>query len=345
MIEKRMLSKGFTLVEMLVSLVIFAVVLAGTMGGYVGFQQGMRMAVEQQKLDSDIKLALKLLQRDLNMGGFGLPRITRVASHENGVTLTEADVGFDYDNDGAISATDLIVSDRMFVADGWEILRDITDNGEIDGDIVTSPTDYYSMIGAQREDGGYAATLTAATASAGAGAVTVDSLNLNTGEEKTVGVDFKANRAMIIAGEDSGSAFHVEGARIVSVSGTTINLVSIEALQDTYTQATSEVVAAIAWYVDMKTDDAVPWLYRNNDKVAPNILDFQIEYGFDISRDGLEWAATVPGSATVDGESDARAKATGLKSVRITLTAMQQDPDGNDAGILKQFSEIVNLKN
>ncbi len=344
MSKKRMLSKGFTLVEMLVSLVIFAVVLAGTMGGYVGFQQGMQMAVDQQKLDSDIKLTLKLLQRDLNMAGFGLPRITRVASDDQGVTLTEAAVGFDYNTDG--DTADNIVSDRIIVADGWEILRDITDNGEIDGDIVTSPTDYYSKIGAKREDGGYAATLTA-TANAGATAVAVNATNLNIGEQyNTADADIQANRATIIAGDDISLAFHVEGARIGSVTGTTsIGLVTGESLQDTYTQTTSEVVAAIAWYVDMKTGDAVPWLYRNNDKVAPNILDFQIEYGFDISRDGLEWADTVPGGATVDGESDARAKATGLKSVRITLTALQQDPDGNDLGILKQFTEIVNLKN
>ncbi len=59
MIKNRMSSKGFTLVEMLVSLVIFTVVLAGTMGGYIGFQQGTQVAVKQQKLDSDIKLTLK----------------------------------------------------------------------------------------------------------------------------------------------------------------------------------------------------------------------------------------------------------------------------------------------
>lgn len=343
MIEKRMSSRGFTLVEMLVSLVIFAVVLAGTMGGYIGFQQGMQVTVTQQKLDSDIKLTLKLLQRDLNMAGFGLPRITRVASDDQGVTWTETAVGFDFNADG--DSDDDIVSDRIFMADGWEILRDITGNGEIDGDIVVSPTDYYSKIGAKREEGGYAATL-AASVAAGATAVSVNSLNLNSGDEyNTADSDIKANRAVIVAGDDGSSVFHVEGARIGSVAGTTINLVSGESLQNAYTQSSSEVVAAIAWYVDMKSGDAVPWLYRNNDKVVPNVLDFQIQYGFDIDRDGLEWAATVPPGGTVDGDSDARAKATALKSVKITLTALQNDPDQKDVGTLKEFTEIVNLKN
>ena len=343
MIENRMSSKGFTLVEMLVSLVIFAVVLAGTMGGYIGFQQGTRVAVKQQKLDSDIKLTLKLLQRDLNMAGFGLPRITRVASDDQSVTLTEVVVGFDFNEDD--DREDDIVSDRIFMADGWEILKDITDNGEIDGNIVESPTDYYSKIGAKREKGGYKAA-PAASVTAGATAVSVDDTNLNLDEEyNTADGDIKSNTAVIIAGDDNSSVFHVEGARVALVAGTAINLVSGESLLNAYTQSSSEVVGGIAWYVDMKTNDAVPWLYRNNDKVVPHALDFQIQYGFDIDRDGLEWASTVPGSGTVDGDSDARAKADSLKSVKITLTALQHDPDQKDVGILKEFTQIVNLKN
>ena len=63
------------------------------------------------------------------------------------------------------------------------------------------------------------------------------------------------------------------------------------------TDSGSFAVPAVAWYI-RKADDGVYWLYRNQNKILANVVDFQVAYGIDIDRDGLEWSGTVvPGSS------------------------------------------------
>ncbi len=280
--------KGFSLVELLVALVIFMIVIAASFSTYITFVNSTNRESALATMNSDVMIALNLMERDIRMAGFGLPEETRVASDNN---CNVGDEAFCKDN-----------SDRLFVADGWEILRDFTDNQENDGQIPTSPTDYYSKISDAKSNGGYKASLSS-DVSAGATSITVNVLNIDSADERADpdtpnGEDIKDNHALIIADKTN---FHVDGHRIRTVSSNTVNFLSKDPLQNAYLATDSSVVPAIAWYVRNSTDGEkypdgtdIYWLYRNETKVIPDIDAFQIRYGYDAKNDGIECDSVIP---------------------------------------------------
>ena len=275
--------KGFSLVELMVTFVIVSVVIAGVVGGYYSFIDISRETIKQTSVDANVKMALKLIQRDLNMAGYGLPpNRTRVASNDGSGMLDEPTDGVDYNCDG--DTLDLINIDRIFIADGWQILTDVTDNGEEDGNIMTSPTDYFSIIANVRENGGYFTSLTVPV-TAGDSDLTVASVNINSGDEyQAPDNDFTNNTAVNIYGPDGGGTIHLEGRRITTITspGGIITLKTGETFVNGFTTADSVVVPGIAWYVEIKAGDNVPWLYRNENKIISYLVDLQFEYGYVI---------------------------------------------------------------
>jgi len=370
---------GFSLVELMVATVIVIVTLVGVTASLQGFNRHSSTSFRESERNAVVKATFQLLQRDLNMAGFGLALETRLAEDDQYETaiesdftsnydfngdgdslddVTEANLDYDLNNDG--DKTDPMYRDRLYLANGWSILEDITDNNATDGNIVETPTDYYYLVANKKENGGYFAKLTAPKNS-GALTMTVDSLNINAGEEVTVEDDFKADAAVIICGESSTGTFSLEGLPIGSFSapGATIDFQDAEALAGSYvvsgTVMDTEVVPAILWQVKKNPGEDY-WLYRNHDKVMPGVIGFQVSYGYDADNDGLQWFQTVPpsgvstlGATMIDAlavniNANLPTLVRNLKAVRLVLTIKEQ---GNGSGVssMRTYEKTILLKN
>jgi len=371
---------GFSLVELMVATVIIVVTLAGVTAGLQNFSRHSSLSFRENEMNAVIKATFQLLQRDLNMAGFGLSLQTRLAEDDQYETAIESDFTSDYDfngdsdsldditeatldydlnNDG--DKTDPMYRDRLYLANGWSILEDITHNNAADGDIVVTPTtDYYYLVANKKENGGYFAKLTTAV-SAGDSSVTVDNLNINVGEEVTVAADFKSDAAVIMCGESSTGTFSLEGRPIGSFTSPagTIDFEGAEVLTGSYvvsgTAMDTEVVPAILWQVKKNLGEDY-WLYRNHDKVMPGVIGFQVSYGYDANNDGLDWFQTVPptgvsttGATSVDSlsvttNSNLPELVRSLKAVRVVITVKEQ---GTASGVssMQTYEKTIVLKN
>ncbi len=349
--------KGFSLVELLTVMALTVIVGAAAVSTYSNFVSNSTRESALNALNIDTKIALKLLENDIQMAGFGLPIAARAASDQK----------CNY-NDDSFCKKD---TDRLFLADGTQMLTDITDNGENDGNIPTSPTDYASIITLTKNNGGqpnggYYASLTNAT-NTGDTSLTVNTLNIDSGQENlnqyngsillnnTPSDDFIANQALIITDSTATPDMKVEGHIIASISGTTLDLAANEAISGPISGsygAGSQVVPAVAWYVikdpDGKTypdGSTMYWLYRNQNKVIPNVDNFQVTYGYYDPSSGMVWdippgpppgppSGTIPPSTAITTpptaypflqQFDLTGGASGkslnsLKAIQITLT-------------------------
>jgi prepilin-type N-terminal cleavage/methylation domain-containing protein len=279
---------GFTILEVLIVMLISSVLMAAVLNSYITYINSVSKEMAQDKINAEVNSVFKILEKDIMMAGYGLPKGTRVASHNN---CNAADETFCKAN-----------TDRLFLADGWELLTDITDNHEDDGQISATYMTYISDA-KNCTVGGYRALLTA-DVTGGAFSLTVADLNINNGQESTASPpydnDFKDGNAFII-----GDSTNVEGHRIDTVSAG-ISLLANDQFSGTYLQASApSVVPATAWYLRNDPDgkkyrdgSTVYWLYRNGDRVMPYVDNFKIQYGFDANNDGVQWADTVPPPAT-----------------------------------------------
>jgi len=156
------------------------------------------------------------------------------------------------------------------------------------------------------------------------GSVDVSTTNVNFDTESCLGwysgithnlMDIRDNHAIIIGGPVTGGGFSVEGHRISAIDNApaaskkcsskttghvpapsaTVSFLSGETLGANYVAGDAATIAvpAVAWYIKQNSNDDIFWLYRNESKVLPNVVDFQISFGLDPDWDGAEWSATV----------------------------------------------------
>lgn len=314
---KHTLNAGFSLLELLIVMAISSVLMGTAISIFGVF---VNTSSEQSILDnnnSEISLVSKFIEKELMLAGYGLPQSTRVASDNN------CNVG---NETFCVNGTD-----RLFIADGTQLLKDITDNNEADGTIAI-PEMTNIANSKNGTVGGYCTYLTS-NASTGATSLSLQNLNINLGEElatNPVTKDFISNNALII-----GDNSRVEGHRIASV-GAAVTLMSLDpivAATGYLIAATPQpiIVPAAAWYVrndpdGRKYNDGTPirWLYRNNYKVMPHVDNFQVQYGYDEKNDGIQWADTVPPPviASPNGIPDDVTSFifSYLKIIRVTMT-------------------------
>jgi prepilin-type N-terminal cleavage/methylation domain-containing protein len=76
--------KGFTLIELIVSLVIFGFVMAAVLSVFIAQQQKTHQVREVSSLQIDAQIAFEVIKRDLAMAGFGLPGIQAPIRDSNG---------------------------------------------------------------------------------------------------------------------------------------------------------------------------------------------------------------------------------------------------------------------
>lgn len=314
---KYTVTAGFSLLELLIVMLISSVLMGAAVSVFVVFVNTSSEQSIQDNINSEVSLVSKFIEKELMLAGYGLPQTTRVAS----------------DNDCNIGDETFCVNgtDRLFIADGTQLIKDITDNNEDDGQIALS--EMTNIANAKNSAiGGYCTHLTS-DASVGETSLSLQNLNINLGEElasNPVTDDFISNNALII-----GDNSQVEGHRI-TVVGPTVTLMSLDPIVTTsgyLSTATPPpvIVPAVAWYVRNDPDgrnysDGTPirWLYRNNHKVMPHIDNFQVQYGYDEKNDGIQWADTVPPPviASPNGIPDDVTPFlfSYLKIIRITMT-------------------------
>jgi len=362
---------GFSLVELLVATAIIMITLLGVTASLHSITGRGAAGMRENKKDAEIKDAFQLLQRDLNMAGFGLTVKTRIAEDSQYETaiesdftptydpngdgdyvdaITETNAKYDLNNDGVIDNAKMY-RERLYIADGWTILKDVTDNNATDGNIVETPTDYYYMIAKKKEEGGYYATLHT-DVSVNATSITVTSININTGDEITAGNDFKVDAAAIIYGKDSSGSFKLEGINIKTIDTKTLKFPPGETLSNSFKASDSVVVPAITWYVEKKSGDTTFWLYRNKDKVLPNVIGFQVSYGYDDENNGIQWFDNIPPQGPAGAKVDTLdVNANGniptllddLRAVRLVISVKRPGSAGNF--VMFTYQKVVLLKN
>lgn len=317
-------SRGFSLIEMMVSMIIFGIIMAGAATTYTNFVKKNPRIKKFSKVNSDAKIALVLMEKDISASGFGMPPELRVASDNNCAA----------GNPGFCQAE----TDRLFMADGWEVIKDFTDNGDEDGNIGTAQ---YVAVSARKEAGGYFSHLTA-DAGAGDTVLRLNSLNIDSADEVNAGNDIKAEKSLILYDFDGATVDNVEGHRIASVdnglSTATLhgNDPILNALSSWSGAVGTKAVPAIAYYIAQYNGD--PWLFRNNSKVLKGASDLQIQYGYDVNENGYiensEWRDTVP-QDPVPGL---------LKSVKIQMSVRVFIEDENKTYTFN-FNTINGMRN
>lgn len=275
---------GFSLVELLIVMAVSTVIIAAALASYITYVNSSAKESAQDTVNAEVATIFNVIGKEVMNAGYALPIITRVASNNN---CTVADEDF------CKSGTD-----RLFLADGAKLLRDVTDNKEDDGTISTTYMTYLANAKGG-STGGYRAQL-AADVATGDTSATVVNLNINSGEELNVTInDFLNDTAFII-----GDGTNVEGHRIdtTDTDAGSISLLTHEVFNHLYLVASNHsVVPATAWYVRSdpggrrySNGDTVYWLYRNGTRALPYVDNFQVQYGYDASGNGIEWADTIP---------------------------------------------------
>ena len=304
---------GFTLVEVIVAMLIASVLMGGVVSVFIKFVNSTSEQSSLDDINAEVSALFKVMEKDVMMAGYGVPSSTRVASQLN---CSVSDQTFCLDN-----------SDRLFLADGWGILKSITDNGEVDGQVAST---YMTYLANKKSSsaGGYSTQLKADVA-AGTTALSVLSFNVNASEElHSSATDFAIDSALII-----GDGTRVEGHTLSAVTAPdSLRTPAKDPLINSFVSAsTNYVVPAAVWYVRSDPDgkkysngDPVYWLYRNGYKVLPYVSNFKVLYGYDAKSDGLQqWSGTVPPANAdiptgVDG--NAAFSLSYLKAIQITLT-------------------------
>ena len=82
--------KGYTLVELLVSLAVSAIVIAGTLAGYTVFAKQYDVINKRIEMDRDVLKVIDLIQSDIALAGYTNYRSNITFSPSQSITLTSA---------------------------------------------------------------------------------------------------------------------------------------------------------------------------------------------------------------------------------------------------------------
>ncbi len=276
-----MMRRAVTLVELLVAMVLALALLAAVYSFYLAFlNQNSRQRVKAETL-KEVREAFRILEDDVRHAGFGYPK---TGCENKGICLfyvdDECNVGDEtFCKDG---------TDRFFVADGWQVIKDFTTDHAPDGNI---PDSVYEQL-VSRE---IFADVTSYTD--GSTFIDVDRLDVDNDSAHTK--DIKMRKAIIVCGRKNNNGVLQEGRRIEKIEGSGPYKLVFNSKEnflygkyDCSASSKGLVIPANVWYV-RKADDGKYWLYRNEQKVLPNVEDFQVHVGYDENGDGVveenEW--------------------------------------------------------
>ena len=273
--------KGMTIPELLVAMFMSLIVVSATYSFYIYFINNASKERAKAEVQKKVNSVFSILSDDVRHSSFGL-----LKSSQKSVCLFVIDDNCSVGDDSFCKSG----TDRFFVADGWQIIRDFADDNCPDGNIADNV--YEAIVGKE-----YAAKINNYSPP---DTIDVNILDIDSKCRSNASLcgdgkcdDIKDNKAIIVCGcKDSNGAsgnYWQEGRRIGSIDTTskTITFLSKEkALNYSYCSPDGRVLPANVWYI-RKATDGVYWLYRNQRKVMDNVIDFQVEAGYDSNGDGM----------------------------------------------------------
>ena len=268
--------KGFTLIELLVASIMMLVVLGASYSFYIFYVGNISKERAKAVLQEKIQTSFSLIAEDIRHAGFALQK------ENNGICI------FSIDDNCSVGDETFCKNgtDRLFVADGWQMIRDFTNDNCPDGTI--SNVTYETIVNKNYHAN---AAYTPNTKFIVANTLDIDSICRSSSTACGDGscYDIKDNKAIIICGCKNGTGVYgQEGRRVSSIDNatSTISFLSKESALKYYNCSNGKIVPANVWYV-RKTTDGTYWLYRNQEKVLKNVLNFQVCAGYDKNNDGI----------------------------------------------------------
>ena len=300
-------NKGFTLIEILVSLAILGIVLAGIYSVYTMQHKSYIVQEQVANMQQNERIALHMITRDIRTAGLGL------ACQQAGIILTE-----DANGSGALDGGEDINGDGLLTAVGDGVGFDGSD---------TIAVAYYVFSPNRLSD----TTTTAANFnSTSATFQVIDATGFSDTEGENLVIIYNqkdpcnyATVAITNVAEASGTLTHAVGRAIENKPGGVGPGFSsgdrVRRLTNDGGIITYEIRDGYTLYRTVrKTGDPVV------QPLAENIEDLQIAYGFDIDSDGVvepaEWFNALAGHDM-----------TLLREIRVTLVARttRDDPEFN----------------
>ncbi len=281
------MKKGFTIVELLVSISIFSIILVAASDFYINSMRESSKERLKAFKENEVKEVFRLIEDDIRHADFGYDNKT---DNDNNDNKSIAIYALDKCGSGANETFCKPNTSRIFIADGWQIIRDFTQDNCPDGDIID--TDYETILNKFKAE--------VVSYTPGNKNITLNTLNIDSkcrqantsalcGSNTSDCNDFKDNKALIIARcYDGSNNFGVEGRRIGGISSTTISFISNENFLTYYNcnQAYSVAFPAIVWYI-RKNSNGVFSLYRNENQVIQDVDNFVVRVGYDTNGDGI----------------------------------------------------------
>ena len=270
------LKKGFTILEMIIAIFIMLSIMAISYKFYLKFFNIFSKEKIKSQLQAQLQDTFEIIEDDIRHASFGLLK------QNNGICL------YVIDDNCTNSALCVPGTDRLFIGDGWQIIRDFTVDNCPDGDI--SDATYQVLV--SRKFYANVISYTMDSKSIVLDRIDIDNTcrNVNNlcGSENSCD-DLLDNKAFIICGCQNLKGEHCqEGRRISSVDkiSRTLTFLANSRSLSCYKCNGAKVVPAIVWYVKKDKNNNY-WLYRNQQKVIKNVVDFVVCAGYDLNGDGI----------------------------------------------------------
>ena len=310
---------GFTLLELMISLSIFAIIVAGVFESLTRQHKTSIVTENVVEVQNNVRAIASLMEREIRMAGYMVPDAVGVC-------------GLDSKTGG----------DELFVSENEPIVPDDARAGDMGARLATgSPAWSNPTINASNPSASSAITLALDS-------TTTDldddhTLFYDNDNNGTTDADFRDGGGFILADKANPARGTICGT-VTSASTTQLILVPMAGALDALVSSDAEeeiVIVPAAHYAIEK--DAVSGLetgrlMRNGDLLAKSVDDFQVSYYFDVDDDGV-----VDGTADVTGDGVADA---GYTEEPGTKVGASYDPATWNNSNLKEvrFSIVVRTR-
>ena len=300
---------GFTLLELMVSLSIFAVVVAGVFESLTRQHKTSIVTENVVEVQNNVRAIASLMEREIRMAGYMVPDAV-------GVCGIDRKTG----------------SDELFVSENEPIVPDNARAGEMGARLATGSVWSNPTINALAPSSSSPITLNLdSTTSDLDGDKTLFYDNDGNG---TAEADFRVGGGFILADLANSHRGTLCG-RVTAASTTQLTLVPMAGALAAIASddAEEQIVVVPAAHYAINTTSGTGQLERNGDLLAQGVDDFQVSYYFDVDDDGVVDVATAEEPGTKNGNvyNPSSWDNGDLKEVRFSIVVRTRATDPNFA--------------
>jgi prepilin-type N-terminal cleavage/methylation domain-containing protein len=278
--------KGYTIVELLVVVIIMSLIIVVISNFLIDFTKHNNKQEIKSKAIEEVKEVFRIIEDDIRHAGFAYPG--------NNPNINQSICRFFIDDNCSVSDETFCKAntDRLFIANGWKIIRDHTLDNCPDGYIdnltyeTLASSDFYANI----------TTYTSGSKMIGVSSLDIDSTCRRIKSSTVLcGTshapdckDIKARESIIICGcSNSSGQNSQEGRRISNIVSNALNFLLKESSLNYDNCSNGVVLPAISWYVRKDSSSNDFWLYRNQVKVLKHAKKFNVLAGYDNNNNGI----------------------------------------------------------